>query len=134
MQMETFRIRRHASLLRQQQAPCRRRRLPSSKADLLAQLIEAAGGNVQPGAIDTAPIEQLLEQGCDLDLDVLPAVRHLLTDPIQPPLRRWSVLWLGEEIIRRRDAGMGSDRQPPPEPLQRGRRPLPTRAPACRLT
>jgi hypothetical protein len=32
-----------------------------------------------------------------------------LTDPeklctLQPPLRRWSVPWLGEEIIRRREA------------------------------
>ena len=46
--------------------------------DLLVKLLDAAGGNVQPGAIDTAPIAALLEQGCD----VVPAVRHLLADPI----------------------------------------------------
>jgi hypothetical protein len=50
--------------------------------DLLVKLLDAAGGNVHSGANDTAPIAALLEQGCDLDLDVLPAVRHLLTDPI----------------------------------------------------
>jgi hypothetical protein len=76
---------------------------------LLAQLIEAAGGNVQPGAIDTAPIAALLEQGCDLDLDVLPAVRQLINDP-QQPLKSWGVPWLAKEIIRRRDARMASDR------------------------
>jgi hypothetical protein len=107
---------------------------------LLAQLIEAAGGNVQPVAIDTAPIAALLEQGCDLDLDVLPAVRQLINDPQQPPLKSWGVPWLAKEIIRRggtpgwRRTALPR-RRPPPEPLQRGsRRPLPARAPACRRT
>jgi hypothetical protein len=95
-------------------------RLPSSKADLLAQLIEAAGGNVQPGAIDTAPIAALLEQGCYLELDVLPAVRDLITHPLQPPLKSWGLPWLGKEIIRRRDertAGADGRPRPPPKPL-----------------
>jgi hypothetical protein len=60
--------------------------------NLLARLIEAAAGNVQPGAIDTAPIAALLEQGCDLD--VRPTVRHLINDPQQPPLKSWGGLRL----------------------------------------
>jgi hypothetical protein len=72
---------------------------------LLARLLDAAGGNVQSGANDTAPIAALIEQGCDLNLDVLPAVRDLLTDPLQPPLKRWSVPWRAAEIVRRRTSG-----------------------------
>jgi hypothetical protein len=41
----------------------------SSRPLLLASLIEAAGGNVAPGAVDVAPIQVLLAHGCDLDLD-----------------------------------------------------------------
>jgi hypothetical protein len=36
------------------------------------------------------PIEQLLEQDCDLNLDVLPAVGDLVAAPGQPPLCSWT--------------------------------------------
>ena len=74
------------------------------------RLLEAAAGNVQPGATDLSAVERLLAQGCDLDLDVLPAVHDLLTDPLQPPLKSWGLPWLAAEIVRRRDARMASDR------------------------
>jgi hypothetical protein len=75
--------------------------------DLLVKLLDAAGGNVHPTATDTSPIAAHLEQGCDLDLDVLPAVHDLLTDPLQPPLKRWDLSWLTAEITRRRDERTG---------------------------
>jgi hypothetical protein len=78
--------------------PCERNGVTGNvPADLLERLLQAANRNVQPAAGEPHAIVSLIEQGCNLDLDVLPAVRHLLADPIQPPLRRWSVPWLGEE-------------------------------------
>jgi hypothetical protein len=74
---------------------------------LLLALKHAANGNIQPACTDVEPIRDLLQQGCDLDLDILPAVRDLLTDPIQPPLKRWSVPWLAAEIVRRQDERTG---------------------------
>lgn len=95
---------------------------------LLAKLKQVAHGNVHPAATNTSAIAALLDQGCDLDLDVLPAVRHLLADPLQPPLRRWHAPWLVAEIVRRRDARTGGTdiaadgrRQLPPLPLQTSR-------------
>jgi hypothetical protein len=73
-------------------------------AVLFAKLVDAAGGNVQPGATDLGDITALLAQGCDLDLDILPAVRELVAAPGQPPLKSWGLPWLAKEIIRRRDA------------------------------
>src|ERR1700736_2451512 len=70
---------------------------------LLLALKHAANGNIQPACTDVEPIRDLLQQGCDLELDILPAVRDFLTDPLQPPLRRWGAPWLVAEIERRRD-------------------------------
>jgi hypothetical protein len=39
-------------------------------AVLFAKLVDAASANVQPGATDLQPIAALLEQGCNIDLDV----------------------------------------------------------------
>jgi hypothetical protein len=55
---------------------------------------------------DLQPIAAVLEQGCNIDLDVLPAVRDMVAIDGQPPLKSWGVPWLAEEIIRRRDARM----------------------------
>jgi hypothetical protein len=79
-------------------------------APLLARLLSAASDNVQPVATDTSAITAPLEQGCDLDLDVLPAVHDLLRHPLQPPLKSWGLPWLAKEIIRRRDARTTPDR------------------------
>jgi hypothetical protein len=80
---------------------------------LLLALKHAANGNIQPACTDVEPIRDLLQQGCDLDLDVLPAVHDLLTHPLQPPLKRWSVPWLAAEIVRRRDERTGHVTQAP---------------------
>jgi hypothetical protein len=89
-------------------------------AVLFAKLVDAAGGNVQPGATDLGDITALLAQGCDLDLDILPAVRELVAAPGQPPLKSWGLPWLAKEIIRRRDARtIAADGRPQPPPPAR---------------
>jgi hypothetical protein len=83
---------------------------------LFLELVEAAAGNVvhdAPGVISVEPIEQLLKQGCDLNLDVLPAVRDLIAAPGQPPLCNSTVPWLVKKIIRQRDARMARGRATP---------------------
>ena len=50
--------------------------------------IAAAMGNVDPLCWDTGPIAELLDQGCDLDLDVLPTVAGLVPG-LARPLRSW---------------------------------------------
>jgi hypothetical protein len=80
---------------------------------LFLELVEAAAGNVAHdvlGVMSVQPIEQLLKQGCDLHLDVLPAVRDLVAASGQPPLCSWTVPWLAKAIIRRRDARMATSR------------------------
>jgi hypothetical protein len=69
--------------------------------DLLVKMLDAAGGNDQPGAIDTAPIAALIEQGCDLDLDVLPVFRDFATSPT--PIKRWDHPGLIRAILRGRE-------------------------------
>ena len=82
-------------------------------AVLFAKLVDAAGGNVQPGATDLGDITALLAQGCDLDLDILPAVRELVAAPGQPPLKSWGLLGLGTKSVtmahgdKNRDRGGG---------------------------
>jgi hypothetical protein len=87
---------------------------------LLARLLQVANGNVHPAATDTGPIAALLDQGCDLELDVLPTVRDLLGDPLQPPLRRWGAPWLTAEIVRRQDERRAGARSWPPSTLPTG--------------
>lgn len=48
----------------------------SDLESLTDQLIEAAGGKIQPhGAIVLAPILGLIDAGCDLETDILPTIR-----------------------------------------------------------
>ena len=87
-----------------------------NRGTLFLALVEAAAGNVAhdvPGIISVAPIEQLLKQGCDLNLDVLPAVRDLIAAPGKPPLCNSTVPWLVKKIIRWRDARMARGRATP---------------------
>jgi hypothetical protein len=85
----------------------------SSRPLLLANLIEAADGNVAPGAVDVAPIQVLLAAGCDLDLDVLPVVRDLATS--QTPIKRWDHPGLIRAILRGREIRI-APKTPPPSP------------------
>jgi hypothetical protein len=83
---------------------------------LLASLIEAAGGNVAPGAVDVAPIQVLLAHGCDLDLDVLPVVREIAKS--QTPIKRWDHPGLIRAILRGRDIRI-APKAPLPSPPSR---------------
>jgi hypothetical protein len=84
----------------------------SSRPLLLANLIDAAGGNVVPGAVDVAPIQVLLAHGCDLDLDVLPVVRDLATS--QTAIKRWDHPPLIRAILRGRDVRIAPKAPPAP--------------------
>ena len=88
----------------------------SSRPLLLASLIEAAGGNVAPGAVDVAPIQVLLAHGCDLDLDVLPVVREIAKS--QTPIKRWDHPGLIRAILRGRDIRI-APKAPLPSPPAR---------------
>src|ERR1700681_121793 len=84
-----------------------------SSPDLLARLTDAADGNVAPAAIDVAPIQVLLAHGCDLELDVLPAVRDLATAATS--IKRWDHPPLIRAILRGRDVRI-TPKGPPPSP------------------
>jgi hypothetical protein len=87
-----------------------------SSPDLLARLTDAADGNVAPAAVDVAPIQVLLAHGCDLELDVLPAVRALATAATS--IKRWDHPPLIRAILRGRDVRI-TPKGPPPSPPAR---------------
>ena len=70
-------------------------------------LVDAAGWNVDREA-DVAPIRALIEQGCDLEADVLPTVARNVPD-LTHPLKSWGARWLVQDILAARDF---SGRQP----------------------
>jgi hypothetical protein len=53
-------------------------------------------------AADLAPIVALINQGCDLEADVVPVVARLLPD-LPRPLKNWGATWLVREILAARD-------------------------------
>jgi hypothetical protein len=75
------------------------------RADLKGRLIEAAHHNVDASA-DVGPILYLLDQGCDLEADVLPIVALELPE-LPRPLRNWGAPWLVREILANRDSRLG---------------------------
>jgi hypothetical protein len=60
-------------------------RLPTEA--LRGRLLEAAQGHIDPMA-DVEPISGLLDQGSDLEADVLPTVTRTMSD-LPRPLKRW---------------------------------------------
>jgi hypothetical protein len=72
------------------------------RADLRGRLEEAAGGMADPGA-DVYPIQALLDQGCDLDADVLPVVAREVPE-LPRPLKKWGAPWLVRDILAAREA------------------------------
>jgi hypothetical protein len=95
-------------------------------------LNEAANGNVDPAA-DLALIQALVDQGCDLEADILPTVARTVPE-LPRPLKNWGAQWLTQEILAARDkrlqarvSGLCLDRalslgeppREPPEPLER---------------
>jgi hypothetical protein len=85
---------------------------PSATRELLARLIDAADGNVAAEAVDVAPIRVLLAAGCDLDLDVLPAVRDIASGP--GPIKRWDHPPLIRAVLRGRDVRITPKAPPAP--------------------
>jgi hypothetical protein len=54
---------------------------------LQRRLLEAAQGHFDPAA-DISPIRALIEQGCDLEADVVPIVARELPE-LPRPLKNW---------------------------------------------
>jgi hypothetical protein len=75
---------------------------------LRGRLEEACQGNFDADA-DLAPIVALLNQGCDLEADVLPVVARLLPD-LPRPLKKWGAPWLVREILSAREQRLAGHR------------------------
>jgi hypothetical protein len=69
---------------------------------LRVRLIDAAHGNVD-GFADLTPISMLIQQGCDLDLDILPIVAREVPE-LPRPLKKWGAPWLVRDILAAREA------------------------------
>ena len=81
--------------------------VPVSRTEFLKSCLqEAAQGNFDADA-DVAPIQALLDQGCDLVDDVLLIVAREVPDLAQP-LRSWGVKWLADQILSARDRRLGA--------------------------
>jgi hypothetical protein len=70
---------------------------PCPHLEHVARLIEAAQGQVDPAA-DMEPISGLLDQGCDLEADILPTVARTVPE-LPRPLTKRSAPWLVQEIL-----------------------------------
>jgi hypothetical protein len=68
-----------------------------SETHLRGRLQFVAPGSFDPAA-DISPIRALLDQGCDLEADVLPIVARELPE-LPRPLRNWGAPWLVREIL-----------------------------------
>jgi hypothetical protein len=81
------------------------------------RLLDAAPARIDPLA-DVEPISGLLEQGCDLDLDVLPVVATWVSD-LPRPLKNWGAPWLVREILAAREQRLASHRVEATPPARR---------------
>jgi hypothetical protein len=65
---------------------------------------------------DIAPIRALIDQGCDLEADILPIIAREVPK-LPRPLKNWGAPWLVREILAAREqrlAGHRVDEPPPP--------------------
>jgi hypothetical protein len=85
--------------------------------DIRKRLIQAAQGHFDPAA-DVEPIRGLLDQGCDLEADVLPTVARTVPD-MPRPLKRWDAQWLVREILAAREQRLAAHRVEDPPPPRR---------------
>jgi hypothetical protein len=69
---------------------------------LRARLEEAGQGHFDADA-DIEPIQALLEEGCDLEADILPTVARTVPE-LPRPLKKWGAPWLVREILAAREA------------------------------
>jgi hypothetical protein len=104
---ETERKRRHRATQRAARPAVTQVEPPSIaatvKVSLWDRLLSAANGNVAHSIEEAGPIADLLEQGCDLDLDILPIVSRMVPS-LPRPLRTWGAPWLVREILAAREA------------------------------
>ena len=70
-------------------------------ASLKGTLVDAARHNVDLST-DVAPIRSLLDQGCDLEADILPIVAREVPELLRP-LKNWGAQWLVREILAARE-------------------------------
>jgi hypothetical protein len=68
-------------------------RVPSLKSKLL----DAARWNVDPES-DVGPIRALLDQGCDLEADILPILAREVPE-LPRPLKNWGAPWLVRDML-----------------------------------
>lgn len=108
------------------QKPEARSQIPPKPPDggsldsLLESLIDAAGGNVVHGATGIEVIKPILDlqaMGCDLERDILPAIREAVPRMAEP-LRTWGARWLRDAVLakqaaRQRARGAAPPLQPP---------------------
>jgi hypothetical protein len=84
---------------------------------LRGRLLDAAQGHFDLSS-DIAPIRALLDQGCDLEADVLPIVARELPE-LPRPLKNWGAPWLVREILAARDQRLAGRPVETPQPSER---------------
>jgi hypothetical protein len=84
---------------------------------LQATLVLAAKGNVDDD-IAIEPIRALVEQGCDLEADILPIVAREVPE-LPRPLKNWGAPWLVREILATREQRLAGHRVEAAPPARR---------------
>jgi hypothetical protein len=80
-------------------------------------LFVAAHGNIDLNA-STDPIRTLLEQGCDLEADILPVVAREVPE-LPRPLKNWGAPWLVRDILAGREQRLAGHRVEAAPPARR---------------
>jgi hypothetical protein len=81
---------------------------------LRACLEGVAAGHFDPAA-DVEPIRALLDQGCDLEADILPTVARTVPE-LPRPLKKWGAPWLVRDILAAREQRLAGHRVEDPPP------------------
>ena len=81
---------------------------------LRRQLLHAGQGNVDLWA-DVEPIRALLDQGCDLEADILPIIAREVPE-LPRPLKKWGAPWLVRDILAAREQRLAGHRVEDPPP------------------
>jgi hypothetical protein len=91
----------HALSLEEVKAIHETRHETTDDVTLRRQLLHAGQGNVDLGA-DIEPIRALLDQGCDLEADILPIIAREVPE-LPRPLKKWGAPWLVRDILAGRE-------------------------------
>jgi hypothetical protein len=79
----------------------RRKQREKDHAPLRQRLEEAGQANFD-ARVSIEPIRRLIEQGCDLEADILPVIAREVPE-LPRLLRSWAAKWVVEEILTARD-------------------------------